>query len=110
MSIRQTARFVLKCLAVLGLGYTLSGPTAWTQAQELPPGTLYSRPSDPAPPPPSDPRPQEPSPTPPGPYLPAYLAVPPGGPAPAQPPASSAADLVPGAPWDRVTREPRKVS
>src|SRR4051812_33177636 len=108
MSIRRSARLVLNRLAVLGLGCTLGGHAAWTPAQEPPPGTLYSRPSDPAPPPPSDtsdPRPQEPSPAPPGPYVPVYLAVPPAGPAPAQPAAAPLPDLVPGAPWDRVTRE-----
>jgi hypothetical protein len=111
MSIRRSARLVLNRLAVLGLGCTLSGHAAWTPAQEPPPGTLYSRPSDPAPPPPSDTsdsRPQEPSPAPPGPYVPVYLAVPPAGSAPAQP--AALPDLVPGAPWDRVTREPRKVN
>ena len=101
MSIRQTARLVLKRLALLGLGCTLGGLAAGARAQEPP-----------APPDTAAPRPPDPSPAPPSPYLPVYPAVPAAaaGPAPTPPPAGSLPDLVPAAPWDRVTREPRKVS
>jgi hypothetical protein len=91
MSIRQTARFVLKRLALLGLGFTLSGLPVGAPAEDLSP------PADPAPP---------------SPYVPVYLGVPAVAAGPALPPpaAGTLPDLVPGAPWDRVTREPRQVS
>src|SRR5690349_7563508 len=85
MSLRRSARLVLNRLTLLGLGCTLCSHAAWTTAQE-------------------------PSPVSPSPYVPVYLAVPPAGPALAQPPAASSLDFDPGAPWEHVTREPRKVS